>query len=52
MVVQNVQCFREIKEDKDLEKAIGLNYITGDSVEGPVNRMMRSDVRGDKSFKD
>lgn len=52
MVVQNIQGSREIKEDKVLEKAIGLNYITGDSLEGPVNRMMSSEVWGDKGFKD
>lgn len=33
MVVKNIECSREIKEDEDLGKAIGLNYIAGDSPE-------------------
>lgn len=51
MVGKNIKCSRETEEDEDLEKIIGLNYITGDSGEVHVNRMMSSEAWGDNGFK-
>lgn len=52
MVVRNIKSSREIKKDEDLENVTGLNYITGESREVHVNRMMSSEAWGRQGFKE
>lgn len=52
MVVGNIKCSREIKKDEDLENVTGLSYITGDSREVRVDRMMSSEAWGRQAFKE
>lgn len=52
MVVKDIKCSREIKEDEDLEKVTGLNYIIGDSQEAHVTQMVSSEALGGSGFKE